>query len=405
LPDKPYYPWIIVATTLVNQAFSVGILIYSFALFVVPWLDEFGISRGRMMLAIVALQMVVGFVSPTIGRLLDTRSLRLMVLLGALSTGAGLGLLSQATAFWQVMLIHATLLPLGMVLCGTLASQTLVSKWFAENRGLAIGISAMGTSMGGFVFPLVTAQLLATYDWHGTLLIHALLCLAILIPLNFFILRVPPPAAEPNSADGTHRAPQSWNTREILTTRMFWIPIMGLIPINAAFGGVQFNLGALMSDLSMSQDFAAILISITSVSMIIGKLLFGMLGDRVEHRPLFWLMFGLMAAALWMYIGTPGRFELITAATLQGLATGGVLPMMGVTYSSRFGTLAFGKVLGLVNLFMMIGSFGSILSGWIFDLTGSYNTAFWTFLVLLIPAMIALYWLPPARNMSRLENA
>ena len=62
----------------------------------------------------------------------------------------------------------------------------------------------------------------------------------------------------------------------------------------------RFNLGALMSDLNMSQDFAAILISITSVSMIVGKLLFGMLGDRVEHRPLFWLMFGLMAAALWM---------------------------------------------------------------------------------------------------------
>ena len=47
--------------------------------------------------------------------------------------------------------------------------------------------------------------------------------------------------------------------------------------------------------------------------------------------------------------------------------------MMGVTYSSRFGTLAFGKVLGLVNLFLMTGSFGSILSGWMFDLTGSYD--------------------------------
>ena len=79
--------------------------------------------------------------------------------------------------------------------------------------------------------------------------------------------------------------------------------------------------------------------------------------------------------------------------------------MMGVTYSGRFGTLAFGKVLGLVNLFLMTGSFGSILSGWMFDLTGSYDTAFWTFLVLLIPATVALYWLPPAQNMSRPGHA
>ena len=395
LPVSPHYRWIVVATTLVNQAFSVGILIYSFALFVVPWLDEFDVSRGQMMLAIFALQVCVGLASPLLGHLLDSRSIRWLIILGAVCTSSGLFLLSHTTAFWQVLLIHATLLPIGMVLCGTLASQTLVNKWFTSNRGLAIGISAMGTSMGGFVFPLLTSSLMVTFAWQGTLMVHAALCCFVLLPLNYFVLSVQPPERQEDKGDVVSLDNQVWTTREILSTRMFWLPVIGLIPINAAFGGVQFNLGAYVSDLGMTQGFAAQLISVTSVSMIVGKFLFGSLGDRTDHRILYWVMFGFMSLALWMYMGQPDRTALLTAAALQGLATGGVVPMMGLVYASRFGTLSFGRVAGFVNLFLMSGSFGSILSGWIFDRTGSYDLAFQVFLCCIIPAAIAIYWLPP----------
>ena len=67
--------------------------------------------------------------------------------------------------------------------------------------------------------------------------------------------------------------------------------------------------------------------------------------------------------------------------------------MMGIAYSARFGTLSFGKVLGYVNLFMMIGSFGSILSGWVFDLTGSYDVAFLIFAAIVVPGIIATWFL------------
>ncbi|MFT7654156.1 MAG: MFS family permease [Candidatus Azotimanducaceae bacterium] len=392
---SPHYRWLIVATTLVNQAFSVGILIYSFALFVVPWLEEFSVSRGQIMLAIFALQVSVGLVSPLLGRLLDNRSLRWLFIGGAVCTSSGLLLLSQATAFWQVLLIHATLMPIGMGLCGTLASQTLVSKWFTSNRGMAIGISAMGTSLGGFVFPLVTSSLLVTFAWQGTLMFHAALCFFVLLPLNYLVLSVEPPVRELDTGTDVSLDNRVWTTPEILKTRMFWLPVIGLVPINAAFGGVQFNLGAYVSDLGMTQSFAAQLIAVTAVSMIVGKFLFGSLGDKMDHRHLYWLMFMFMSLALLMYMGEPGRTELFVAAALQGMATGGVLPMMGIVYASRFGTLSFGRVVGLVNLFLMTGSFGSILSGWIFDATGSYDVAFKVFLVCIVPAAIAIYWLPP----------
>ena len=394
------YRWYIVATTLVNQAISVGILIYCFALFAVPWLEQYSVSRGTAMLAIFSLQLVAGLSSPLLGRLLDQYPIKNLVIIGATCISAGLLSLSQATHFWQVALCYATLLPIGMVLSGTLASQSLVSKWFSSDRSMALGISAMGTSIGGFILPFVTVWLFDSYDVETTLIVLAILSFAILVPLNLVVLRVQPPAAPEPAENIASLDTKNWTSSAILTTRTFWIPVLGFIPVNAAFGGVQFNLGAYVGDLGFEQQIAAQLISITSISMIAGKFIFGRLGDKVDHRKLYWLMSVLLGLSLFLYQGAPGRIELTLAAALQGLATGGMLPMMGIMYASRFGTLSFGKVLGFVNLFLMIGSFGSLFSGWMFDTMQSYDYAFWTFFALLVPAAIAMRWLPAPANQS-----
>ncbi len=369
-------------------------MIYSFALFVVPWLEHFDIARSQVMLAILAFQVTTGLLSPLLGRLMDHFVMRRLVIAGAVSMGLGLALLSQATQFWQVILIYTTLLPIGMLLCGTLASQTMVSKWFTGNRGLAIGLSAMGTSIGGLIIPMVVIALIASYEWQGALLILSVVSTVILIPLNFLVLRFEPPVVDLGNGALQLIDSRNWTNREILTSKAFWIPVVALIPVNAAFGGVQFNLGAYMSDLGYEQSLAAQLIAVTSLMMILGKLFFGAMGDRVDHRKLYWMMAVLLFVALLFYEGSPGKSELILAAGIQGFATGGVMPMMGIMYSARFGTLSFGRVLGYVNLVIMLGSFGSIFSGWVFDMTQSYDVAFWIFMALILPGVIIMFFLP-----------
>ena len=346
------------------------------------------------MMTILSFQIVLGVLSPILGRLMDQYAMRWMVMAGALSTAVGLFLLSLATSLWQITVIYMTLLPVGMLLCGTLSSQTMVSKWFTGNRGLAIGLSSMGTSIGGLIVPLVVAYLIEAYDWQSAYLILSIVSLLLLLPLNYVVLKFEPPRiVVPRSGAGTLDQ-RVWTSQEILRSRTFWIPVLGLIPINAAFGGVQFNIGAYMADLGYGQVVAAQLIATTSVMMILGKLFFGSMGDRFDHRRLYWIMAALLVVSLFFYEGAPTRLELTLAASLQGFATGGVMPMMGIMYSARFGTVSFGRVLGYVNMFLMIGSFGSIFSGWIFDLTRSYDAAFWVFGLLLLPSILVMKFLP-----------
>ena len=83
--QPPFYRWLIVGLTLVNQGISVGILVYSFALFVVPWLETFGVSRGEIMVAIFLMQFLGGLISPVVGRFLDLYSMRWLIIGGAVA--------------------------------------------------------------------------------------------------------------------------------------------------------------------------------------------------------------------------------------------------------------------------------------------------------------------------------
>ena len=375
------YGWYVVGVTVINQSVTVGILIYSFALFVVPWMSAFETRRSDIMLAIFLLQIGVGIVSPLCGSLMERFSIRWLTVIGVVSMALGFILLSLATALWQVIVIYTLVLPFGNVLAGTLAAQTLVTRWFEKKRGIAIGVSASGTSIGGFIFPPIVANLIIGYGWEQTALIT--------VPASWWIL-----GREPPVTFAKDRVRQTTSIAFLLTRRAFWIPVISFIPINASFSGIQFHIGAYVNDMGLSQSLAATLISIMSVGMVVGKFVYGGLGDRVDHRILYASMAVSLSVALILYAGNPSQEALIFAAIFQGLATGGVLPMLGLIYSTRFDVHAFSRVMGFVNLFVFFGSFGALVSGWVFDATGSYDWAFYGLLSLLFPSALLMFWLP-----------
>lgn len=396
-----HYRWLVVAFTMLMQAVSYGILVYAFALFVVPWLTTFEAVRADVMMAVFVLQIGMGVISPFAGRLLDQYASSWLVVSGGILLAAGLALVSMASSLWQITVLYATIIPVAITLTGPLAAQTIITKWFHEQRGLAIGISAVGTSIGGFLVPILAGALLANSDWRTVMQWMALIALVLICPLAWLILRRQAPVfqqpisaqmgaeagAEPEPASPEQR---NWTTREILTARNFWLPVIALLPLSMAFGGVQFNLVAYAQDLGNSLSRSAWLISLLSISMIFGKLFFGFMADRVEHRKLYWLAAAFMCLTLIMLQGEPSYTVLALCSVSMGLAVGGLLPLMGAIYSHRFGARSFGRVMGLVTMIITLGGIGPLIAGAIFDATGSYDAAFVLFLVVLIPAALGM---------------
>lgn len=379
------------------QAVNVGILTYCFALFSLPWLDEFEAPRRDVMLTISFLQIGMGICSPIVGGLLDRVPLRNMVLTGALLLGLGLWSAQQATELWQLWLVYATILPLSTSLMGTLAAQTLVARWFSSQRGLALGISAIGTNVGGVVFPLVAAALLTDFGWRDTFVYLAILSLVLVVPLTLLVLRRSPPTQTFAGGAGEITDPRDtrvWTTREILSTSLFWLPFLSLIPLTMAFGALQFNLGGIVRDMGLEDSVTASLITATAVTMVLGKLLFGSIGDRMDHRYLFWISASAMYLSMLMLLSASSLFGLTIAVITLAICSGGILPMMGVIFGTRFGAASFGRVMGLVMLNILVGAFSPTLAGWAYDLSGSYDLAWYGLMLLCAPAVVAMYWLP-----------
>jgi len=185
-----------------------------------------------------------------------------------------------------------------------------------------------------------------------------------------------------------------WTTREILTTRLFWIPMFSLLPLNLTFSGFVFNLGAFSRDLGIDTETSGQLLATVSLCMVLGKFFFGGLGDRIDHRRLYWSAASLMLASMLILQLEASYWTLLAAAVGVGLGGGSILPLIGLIYGARFGVASFGRVMGFAMLSISLGSMGPLLAGWIYDLTGQYDQAFLLFGFFFIPAMLLIYQLP-----------
>ena len=394
-PRGWYWGWNVVALTLVAQSVSVGVLVYCYALFAVNWIDAFEVGRRDAMLAVSVLQLAGGLLSPFAGRFMVDVPMRRIMISGAALLGLGLILASRASALWQIIVIYALLLPAGNVLCGTLSAQTLVTRWFiTRHRGLAIGISAMGTSLGGLAFPQVADALIGDFGWRNAMLVLGVSALLLIIPLAAFVLAREPQRPRTSASVSAPSRPLL-DLGSTLRSRAFWLPVLGIVPLNAAFGAVQFNLGAYTRDLGLPTGTAATLISVTSLAMIAGKFAFGTASDRMDHRLLYGVAAAFLIAALLCFQAAPGLPRLLAGAVLLGLATGSVIPLNAVIFTSRFGDQNFSRVMGLAQMFYMTGALGPLLAGWVFDMTGSYDPAFIGLVILTVPIAMAMYFLPP----------
>ncbi len=400
-----FYGWNVVALAMLFQALTFGIGIYSATFWVVPWSEEFTAPRGDVLRAMMFMNIAMGLIAPLAGRAMDRLPIGTLVCCGAAIMAIGLALVAASQSLWQVIAIYATLMPVGLVLAGPLAAQTLAAKWFQEQRGLAIGISSVGTSVGGFLIPPLVTALQAGYGWRVTHLVLAVMVVALIIPLTWLVLQRGPatPVVKQSEGDTTGAAAlatRQWTTAQLFRERAFWAPVLAFVPLAFVFSSLQLNFGAMANDVGITDAIAAAMVSFMAVAMIGGKLFFGGLSDRWDHRVLYWITAAAMLLGVLFFRLPASTLTYFCAMALLGIAAGGFLPLMGSIVASRFGPAAFGQVQGLIGPFMTLGALGPPFTGWIYDQTGSYAAALDILALVALPGAIAMYFLPARQDQT-----
>jgi MFS family permease len=397
---------------LLFQAVVFGIGFFCFTFWVAPWRAEFGSSRGEVMAILVTVQIVMGCAAPFAGRAMDHLSIRALVVAGAVCFAAALALAAHATALWQIGLIYSVLFVAGALLAGPLAAQTLAAKWFFARRGTAIGLSSVGTSLGGFVLPLLVTWLIAAYGWRQANLVLAALVVVVVVPVVWLVVSNTPgdrgvaPEPEASRPDGTSPVafPQ-WTTRTILSERAFWVAVIAFAPMMAAFGAAQQNFAPYTADLGIDARATSYLVSLMAIVMVAGKVFFGAMSDRLDHRLLYWIAVGVLIVSLVLMTRTPAYGLLVVISGLLGFAAGGFLPLLGAVVGSRFGPAAFGRVMGLLGPFTTVAAIGPWIAGNLRDASGTYDDAWMLFVGIMVPAALAMAFMTPRPQPLALASA
>jgi MFS family permease len=183
-----FYGWWIVAVSFATQAFAVGFTTYAFGLFQKPVAAEFDASFGEVGLGMTLMGVAIAAFSPFLGRALDRRSIRGIMVLGAALMAGGFALMSVAPSLWLLGLLFGCAVGLGMLALGPNGSTKVVANWFVRRRGQALGICAAGTSAGGFLAPPLIAVAIESFGWRGALGCLALAVAVFAIPMVWLVI-------------------------------------------------------------------------------------------------------------------------------------------------------------------------------------------------------------------------
>src|SRR5438876_6369373 len=118
-------PWMVVGAVWVTLAIALG-LYFSFPIFFVALLEEFGWSRGATAAAFSVSSIVQGLLSPVIGILVDRFGPGPVILAGTFLLGGACALSSRIASLWSLYLVTGVLAAAGVGAAGSVPSASLV---------------------------------------------------------------------------------------------------------------------------------------------------------------------------------------------------------------------------------------------------------------------------------------
>ena len=411
---RPFYGWAITSMGALGNALQGGLIFWSMGLYTSTFEDHFGASRRTVTLIETFLTVGVNVLSPVMGYLVDKRSVRHVVALGTASLGAGLIVTSMAGSLLSIWAAFLLLVPFGVLSVGVLPSSTLISRWFRKRRGLALGVSVAGSSVGGALAPPILTWLFMAYGWR-TALFSVGVFVILLAPVFFKVLANTPAdrgleQEEEGGADKhelTAADSVDWPVAAILRTRAFWLQTLISGSLLAVTLGLLANLSLHAKDLGFAGQQVAWLYSSIAFCSFCGKIAFGSLIDRFGMRRAGVATAALFSAGLALLAVVSAYPAVLVACVVIGLAIGGVSPIWTNMISRGFGAQSFGRTMGIMNpLHIPITAPSAPLAGWISDTTGSYTLVFMIYIALMLIAGGALAILRrPVHSVAAMTSA
>ena len=370
-PLDSRYSWLRLFTTLCISALG-NVGMWAIVIIMPAVENEFNIDRNTVSLLYTVTMIGFGLGNFILGRLVDRHGIFIVLTFSALTIGTGFYVITLTSS---VIIFCALQFLVGI---GTAASFgpliADVSHWFRRNRGIAVAIAASGNYLSGAIWPLLLSSVLSDFGWRSVYLHLSLLTIVGIIPLAFLLK---------TKNVLTTNLSESLNAESIKyklslsTKRLTYLLGLAGICCCVAMSMPQVHIVSYCAELGFGMSVGGQILSLMLAGGVISRLVFGFLADKLGGMRTLIIGSVLQGLALFFYLPFDGLISLYVVSLLFGLSQGGIVPSYAIVVRESMPSEEAGSKIGFIIMATIVGmAFGGWLSGWIFDVTGSYQLAF-----------------------------
>jgi MFS family permease len=373
LIDSSYAAWRLLATLGLVTLGNSGMYVVSVVLPAVQ--AEFGVGRGDASLPYTLMMVALGLGGIVTGRLADRFGIMRVLWMGALAVCAGYVLASSASSIWAFALAHGLLL--GLVGSSSTFAPLMADTalWWNKRRGIAVAVCASGNYLAGSFWPPVVQWGIETWGWRPTYIGLGLFCGLGMAVLSLAMRQRPPLVS--TASPGTSPVTGTDRPFGLSPARAQLLLCVAGVSCCVAMAMPQVHIVAYCTDLGFGAAQGAQMLSLMLACGIASRLISGLICDRIGGVKTLLLGSVLQGTALLLFLPFDGLVSLYLVSALFGLFQGGIVPSYAIIVREHFKPQEAGVRVGAVIMATMLGmALGGWMSGWVFDLTGSYRAAF-----------------------------
>jgi sugar phosphate permease len=291
---------------------------------------------------------------------------------------------------------------------GWTTTNTLVSNWFIQKRGLAFGISTMGLPLATAAFVPLVNVLIKNFGIDGAFLFIGVAVL-VLAPVTLFWVKDTPEEVG-LTPDGADLSPEEierlrseasghqsqWTIPALLKNREAWLIALGYGLLFIVTVGIVTQLVPRLTDKGFSQDAAVAFLSAAAIIGIPGSYAWGWIDQKLGVRSASIIYCGwYMLATILLLLATSGLMTIITVF-FTGIALGGIGNLYPSMVAYTFGRHEFASANRMINTVVgLLRPLGFAVMGIAYDLTHSYDVGY---IVLIVVALVAIILLSMVRK-------
>jgi len=336
---------------------------------------EFGVGRADASLPYTLMMICLGLGGLLTGRLADRHGLMPVLWVGALAVCGGFVWAGMSGSIWAFGLAHGLM---GLIGSSSTFAPLMADTalWWNRRRGIAVAICASGNYIAGTIWPPLVQRGVESLGWRQTYILLGIFC-----GVGMFLLatrmRQRPPLVTQAPTDASAPDPNRSRPFGLHTAHAQGLLFVAGVACCVAMSMPQVHIVAYCTDLGFGAARGAEMLSLMLASGIVSRLVFGLISDHIGGIRTLLLGSFLQGVALLMFLPFDSMVPLYIVSAMFGLFQGGIVPAYAIIIREHFNPKEAGARVGSVIMATLLGmALGGWMSGWVFDVTGSYRAAF-----------------------------